>query len=82
MRSMNIIQQGAGERAVSNETDTILTSYHGYMATYSKTDNAPQLIRKLNGTGHLGQCFEGVASIRMGRGMQLPRGPVALMHQV
>ena len=33
---------------------------------------------RINGTGHLGPCYDGVANVRRGRGQQLPRGPVAL----
>ena len=74
----------AGAKAIQNETERHLTSYHGYMAKYAvdKTTGARTLITRQHGTGHLGQCFEGVASLRMGRGMQMPRGPATLQHLV
>lgn len=74
----------AGSKAIAAETDMYTTSYHGYMKTYLTPPG--QFIRnavaKISGTGHLGPCFEGVASIRMGKGQQLTRGPVTLQHIV
>ena len=73
----------SGFKAVGNETECFMTSYHGYLAKYVvQKEGGRTLVSKQNGTGHLGQCFEGVASIRMGRGMQMPKGPVGLHHLV
>lgn len=73
----------AGYKAIENETQSYMTSYHGYLATYVDNENGTrQLVSKINGTGHLGQCYEGVSSVRMGRGQQLPRGPVTINHLV
>ena len=74
----------AGTKAVSAETDIFTTSYHGYMKTYMTPPGSYSRnpTAKISGTGHLGPCFEGVASIRMGKGQQIPRGPVSLNHLV
>lgn len=74
----------AGNKAVGNETDIYMTSYHGYLKTYLTPPGSyvKNIHAKISGTGHLGPCFEGVASIRMGKGQQLPRGPVTLNHLV
>jgi len=74
----------AGGRALANESECFLTSYHGYLAHYIIDPNsgARTLINKTQGTGHLGQCFEGVASVRMGRGLQIQKGPAELRHLV
>lgn len=82
IRNMN--RTNAGNKAVGNETDVFMTSYHGHMKTYVTPPGSymRNVHAKINGTGHLGPCFEGVASIRMGKGQQLPRGPVALSHLV
>ena len=69
-------QGNAGQRAISNETESFLTSYHGYLAVYDVAQGRRYLINKKNGSGHLGPCYEGVANIRMGRGLQVSKqGP-------
>lgn len=69
-------QGNAGQRAISNETESFLTSYHGYLAVYDVDAGRRYLVSKKNGSGHLGPCYEGVANIRMGRGLQVPKmGP-------
>ena len=74
----------AGARALANETESFMTSYHGYLAHYvtDATNGVRTLISKMQGTGHLGQCFEGVASVRMGRALQVQKGPAELRHLV
>lgn len=77
-------QNNTATKAAQNETERHFTSYHGYLAKYSiqKDTGARTLITKQHGTGHLGPCYEGVASLRMGRGMQMPKGPAALQHLI
>ena len=70
-------QQSPGALAVADETEAYQYSFHGHFATI----NDKGLREEVQGSGHLGSNFVGVASVREGRGM-LPRGMPSLTHLV
>jgi hypothetical protein len=69
-------QPEAGVAAFENQTDPYAFSFHGHMATILDGQR-----EEIQGSGHLGSNFVGVASVREGRGM-LPRGMPTLAHLV
>ena len=58
-------QQSPGALAVADETEAYQYSFHGHFATI----NDKGLREEVQGSGHLGSNFVGVASVREGRGM-------------
>jgi hypothetical protein len=68
--------QSAGHLAYQNETDPYMYSFQGHMATILDGHR-----EEIQGSGHLGPNFVGVASVREGRGM-MPRGMPTLAHLV
>lgn len=72
----------AADKTLNDETSSVLISYEGYLGKYPGSHHTTVAPEINHGTGHLGRCFQGVASIRMGRGQVLPRGPVNLNHIV
>lgn len=65
-----------GHLAYSNETDPYIFSFHGHMTTILDGHR-----EEVQGSGHLGPNFVGVASVREGRGL-MPRGKPMLAHLV
>lgn len=72
----------AADKTLNDETSSVLVSYEGYLGKYPTQGHHSSTPDINHGTGHLGRCFQGVASIRMGRGQILPRGPVNMAHIV
>jgi len=68
--------QAPGHLAYQNETDPYMYSFQGHMATILDGHK-----EEIQGSGHLGPNFVGVASVREGRGM-MPRGMPTLAHLV
>jgi hypothetical protein len=68
--------QSPGHLTYQNETDPYMYSFHGHMATFLDGHK-----EEMQGSGHLGPNFVGVASVREGRGM-MPRGMPSLTHLV
>ena len=68
--------QSPGHLAYQNETDPYMYSFQGHMATILDGHR-----EEMQGSGHLGPNFVGVASVREGRGM-MPRGMPTLAHLV
>lgn len=57
----------AGEACVANESQSSLLAFQGTMRVY---DERGGLLEHVQGSGHLGPSYVGVASIREGRGVQ------------
>lgn len=72
----NQTHQSPGHLAYQNETDPYMYSFQGHMATILDGHR-----EEIQGSGHLGPNFVGVASVREGRGM-MPRGMPTLAHLV
>jgi hypothetical protein len=72
----NQSHQSPGHLAYQNETDPYMYSFQGHMATILDGHR-----EEIQGSGHLGPNFVGVASVREGRGM-MPRGMPTLAHLV
>lgn len=68
-----------GLNMMQNMTDLNNVFYHGYLAVYDKDGRERA---KTKGSGHLGPCWEGVASVREGRGLPQPTGVPSLHHLV
>ena len=64
-RSMSSMAPTAGALACSDETSVHLFSFHGHMGVHSPGKNS----ETIQGTGHLGPSYVGVASVREGRGL-------------
>jgi hypothetical protein len=59
----------AGDCCIGNETSTSIYAFEGTMGTYDKEGH---LLHKIQGSGHLGPSYVGVASVREGRGVMNP----------
>lgn len=68
----------AGDCCVSNETASHMLAFQGTMNIYSQNGT---LIDAVQGSGHLGQSFVGVASVREGRGLSTPAMMPTLVRQ-
>ena len=68
----------AGDCCVANETASHMLAFQGTMKIYS--DNV--LVESVQGSGHLGQSYVGVASVREGRGLSQPSEMPRLVRQI
>ena len=60
----------AGEQCVNGETSSQMMAFEGTMKVY---DDNGACVDAVQGSGHLGPSYVGVASIREGRGVQNPQ---------
>lgn len=70
----------AGECCISGETASQMLAFQGTMNVYNKQNGS--LIDAVHGSGHLGQSYVGVASVREGRGMSQVAAMPSLVRQV
>jgi hypothetical protein len=68
-------QTDSGEQCVNNETMSQLMAFEGTMKVY---DQSGVCVDHIQGSGHLGPSYVGVASVREGRGVQNPSGAPSL----
>ena len=61
----------AGENCVVNETSSSILAFQGPMREYNKER---ALVETIQGSGHLGPSYAGVASVREGRGFMATAG--------
>ena len=66
--SLDQSSRPAGENCVANETSSSMLAFQGTMKVYDCANG--QLVEHIQGSGHLGPSYVGVASIREGRGIQ------------
>ena len=71
----DISNKPAGECCIGNESAAQCTAFEGTMKVYSKNG---ALLDSIQGSGHLGPSYVGVASIREGRGILNPAAPPQL----
>lgn len=69
----------AGDCCISNESSSSMLAFQGTMRIY---DNNGNMIENIQGSGHLGPSFVGVASVREGRGLMPAAGQPTLHHLV
>lgn len=60
----------AGDQCVNNETSSQMMAFEGTMKVY---DENGACVESVQGSGHLGPSYVGVASVREGRGVQNPQ---------
>ena len=65
--SLDASSRPAGEACIANEASTHMLAFQGTMKTYDQNGG---LVEHIQGSGHLGPSYVGVASIREGRGLQ------------
>jgi hypothetical protein len=64
---LHALRKVAGQQTVQNETNVCALSFHGDVTMCSA--GGPE-ISKVHGSGHLGHSFQGVASVREGKGLR------------
>ena len=69
----------AGDCCIGNETSTSIYAFEGTMGTY---DDQGHLLHKIQGSGHLGPSYVGVASVREGRGVMNPAAMPTLHRMI
>ena len=67
----------AGECCISNESSSNMLAFQGTMRVYDRNGT---MIENIQGSGHLGPSFVGVASVREGRGLMPMAGQPSLHH--
>lgn len=75
LHSPDSAQRESGEQCVNNETSSQLMAFEGTMKVY---DQSGVCVDHIQGSGHLGPSYVGVASVREGRGVQNPSGAPSL----
>ena len=73
----------AGSTSIENMTDVNNMSYHGQLTIISAPTNNIAGTKTVRGSGHLGPCYEGVASVREGRGVNMTMdAKVQMSHMI
>jgi hypothetical protein len=69
----------AGECCIGNETSSSMLAFQGTMKIYG---SGGQELQNIQGSGHLGHSYVGVASVREGRGLLTAPGLPQTVRQV
>lgn len=77
--SIDASSRPAGELCVANEASTHMLAFQGTMKSY---DANGALVEHIQGSGHLGPSYVGVASIREGRGLQNTHMAPQMIRQI
>ena len=72
--SIDQANRPAGENCVANETSSSMLAFQGTMREYNQQH---ALVETIQGSGHLGPSYVGVASVREGRGLMTAAGQPA-----
>lgn len=76
-RQLHVMRKVAGQQSIENETNQCALSFHGQLEIVDENGYKEEI----QGTGHLGPSFPGVASIREGKGYR-PTGVPQLQRLV
>jgi len=76
-RQLHVMRKVAGEQSIENETNQCALSFHGQLEIIDQNNYKEEI----QGTGHLGPSYPGVASIREGKGYR-PTGVPSLQRIV
>ena len=77
--SLDASSRPAGENCIANEASTQMLAFQGTMIVYDKNGNT---LEHIQGSGHLGPSYVGVASIREGRGIQNTKMQPQMIRQI
>lgn len=77
--SIDSSSRPAGELCINNEASTHMLAFQGTMKMY---DQSGGLVEHIQGSGHLGPSYVGVASIREGRGLQNTGMAPSMIRQI
>ncbi|KAJ1464459.1 hypothetical protein T484DRAFT_1758078 [Baffinella frigidus] len=72
-------RKGAGMASTEGDTHTLSMAFQGTMHVHLPHKKTG--VRTVRGSGHLGESYVGIASVRAGKGM-VASGPMALQRQV
>lgn len=67
--------KGAGNASEENESQSCALAFQGTMKIYSDGPGGNASVMEISGSGHHGNDYVGVASVRAGKGMRM--GPVS-----
>eukprot|EP00960_Hanusia_phi_P056852 763388-Hanusia_phi.AAC.3 len=76
-RNLHVMRKVAGQQSIENETNQCALSFHGQLEIIDQNG----IKEEIQGTGHLGPSYPGVASIREGKGYR-PIGMPQLQRMV
>ena len=77
--SLDSSSRPAGDCCIANESTSNMLAFQGTMKVF---DTSGGLVEHIQGSGHLGPSYVGVASIREGRGIQNTHAQPQMIRQI